>query len=282
MAAVDKAGQADHHPAGIAAPVGRKQAGERGYKIDTAVVLHGAGQRLDIARIVDQLQIIPEPLHQRAGNRDRPFQAVDCGLVANFITQGGQQPGLAGYRFGPGIHQDLLKYKYPKMLEFAETTELNEENGTGVIGIVSAGYASTVVDDAIDRRGEVAHLRLGIVNPLCQRRIDSFLEEHDRVLVIEEGAPLVEESIRGKVLGKLSGHVPRFGELTSDDVNRALNYVEADYITAQFDVETLQSRRYMEEICEDCPFLPFYHALAKVDTMIAGDMGCVIGQLIHH
>jgi indolepyruvate ferredoxin oxidoreductase alpha subunit len=175
-----------------------------------------------------------------------------------------------------GRHQHLVKYKYPKMLEFAETTELNEETGTGVIGIVSTGYASTVVDDAIDGRGDVAHLRLGMVNPLCQRRIDLFLEEHDRVLVIEEGAPLVEESIRGKVLGKLSGHVPRFGELTSDDVNRALNYLDADYITAQFDVETLQSRRYIEKICEDCPFLPFYHALAKVDTMVAGDMGCVI------
>jgi len=175
-----------------------------------------------------------------------------------------------------GRHQYLLKYKYPKMLEFAETTELTEETGTGVIGVVSTGYASAVVDDAIEGRGDVAHLRLGMVNPLCHRRIDSFLEEHSRVLVIEEGAPLVEESIRGKVLGKLSGHVPRFGELTSDDVNRALNYVEADYIATQFDVETLQNRQYMEEICEDCPFLPLYRALANVDIMIAGDMGCVI------
>ncbi|MGZ5501965.1 MAG: thiamine pyrophosphate-dependent enzyme [Halobacteriota archaeon] len=175
-----------------------------------------------------------------------------------------------------GRHQDLLKNKYPKMLEFAETTELNEENGTGVIGIISTGFASTVVDDAIERRSEVAHLKLAIVNPLCQRRVDSFLKDHDRVLVIEEGAPLVEESIRGKVLGKLSGHLPRFGELTLDDVNRALNYVDADCISTQFEVETLESRHYKAEICEDCPFLPFYHALAKIDEMIAGDMGCII------
>jgi indolepyruvate ferredoxin oxidoreductase, alpha subunit len=175
-----------------------------------------------------------------------------------------------------GRHQHLLKYKYPKMVEFAETTGLNEETGTGVFGIISAGYASTVVNDAIHGRGDVAHLQLGMVNPLCQRRIDSFLKEHDRVLVIEEGAPFVEESIRGKVLGKLSGHVPRFGELTQDEVIRALNYVEADYVAAQFRVETLRSRHYMEEICDDCPFLPFYRALAKVDAMIAGDMGCVI------
>jgi indolepyruvate ferredoxin oxidoreductase alpha subunit len=175
-----------------------------------------------------------------------------------------------------GRHQHFLKYKYPKMLEFAETTELNEENGAGAIGIISSGFASAIVDDAIDGRDDVAHLRLATVNPLSQRRIDSFLKEHDRVLVIEEGAPLIEESIRGKVLGKLTGHVPRFGELTSNDVYRALNYVEADYVTAQFSVETLQSRGYMEQICEDCPFLLFYHALSDVDSMIAGDIGCVI------
>jgi indolepyruvate ferredoxin oxidoreductase, alpha subunit len=175
-----------------------------------------------------------------------------------------------------GRHQDLLKNKYPKMLELAETTELNEEVGKGVTGIISAGFASIVVDDAIERLGGVAHLKLGIVNPLCTRRVESFLNDHDRVLVIEEGAPLVEESIRGKVLGKLSGHVPRFGELTLEDVNRALNYVNADYISTQFDVETLDSRRSQEAICADCPFLPFYHALAKSDEMIAGDMGCVI------
>lgn len=47
-------------------------------------------------------------------------------------------------------------------------------------------------------------------------------------------------------------------------------------MTARFDVETLETRRYTEDICDDCPFLPFYRALDQVDAMIAGDMGCVI------
>ena len=142
-----------------------------------------------------------------------------------------------------GRHQHLLRYAYPKMLQFAETSDLNEQDGAGAIGIISAGYASTLVDDAIQGRDDVAHLRLGIVNPLCERRIDSFLEEHNRVLVVEESSALVEESIHAKVLGKLSGHVPRFGELTSNDVTQALTYIDADYISAKFDVETLETRR---------------------------------------
>jgi indolepyruvate ferredoxin oxidoreductase alpha subunit len=175
-----------------------------------------------------------------------------------------------------GMHQQLVKHKYPKMIEFAETTDLNEEKGTGFLGIVSAGYASAVVGDAIDGKHDVAHLRLGMVNPLCQRRIHTFLTKHDRVLVVEEGAPFVEESIRGRILGKMSGHLPRFGELTVDDISRALDYVEADYVAAKFDIETLESRGFMRQICDNCPFLPFYKALSRLHTMVAGDLGCVI------
>ncbi|HYB59019.1 MAG TPA: thiamine pyrophosphate-dependent enzyme [Candidatus Acidoferrales bacterium] len=175
-----------------------------------------------------------------------------------------------------GMHQQLVKRKYPKMVEFAETTDLNEEVGTGVIGIVSTGYASAVVGDAIDGKHDVAQLRLGTVNPLCQRRIHTFLTKHDRVLVVEEGAPFVEESIRGRILGKMSGHLPRFGELSAEDISRALDYVEADYVATKFDVETLESRGYMRQICDNCPFLPFYKALSRLRIMVAGDLGCVI------
>jgi indolepyruvate ferredoxin oxidoreductase alpha subunit len=175
-----------------------------------------------------------------------------------------------------GRHQHFLRDTYPKMVQFAETTDLNEQDGAGAIGIVSAGYASTVVDDAIQGRDDVVHLKLGVVNPPCERRIDSFLEERNRVLVVEEGSPLIEESVHAKVLGKLSGHVPRCGELTPNDVIKALTYIEADYISAKFDVETLETRPYTVDICDDCPFLPFYRAFGQVDAMIAGDMGCVI------
>jgi len=175
-----------------------------------------------------------------------------------------------------GRHQYFLKRVYPQVLQFAETTGLNEEEGSGALGVISAGYASVLVEDALCGREDVAHLELGVTNPLCERRIAVFLKEHNRVLVVEEGAPFVEESIRGRVLGKLSGHVPRFGELTSADVERALTYFEADYITQKFAIETLQSRGYTGEICADCPFLPFYHALVRLDAMIAGDMGCTI------
>ena len=175
-----------------------------------------------------------------------------------------------------GRHQYLLKYTYPKMKEFAERSNLNEKKGNGVIGIISSGYASTVVENVIEGRRDITHFKLGIVNPMCDRRIDLFLEKHDRVLVVEEGGPFIEEAIDAPLLGKLSGDIPKCGEITHEDVKKALEYVEADYLSFIFKVETMKSRGYLSTVCDDCPFVPFYKALANVDIMIAGDLGCVI------
>lgn len=175
-----------------------------------------------------------------------------------------------------GRHQHLMKYTYPKMQEFAERTNLNEKKGNGIIGIVSSGYASTIVENVIEGRKDVTHFKLGIVNPICVRRINSFLKKTDRVLVVEEGGPFIEEAIGRKLLGKLSGHLPKFGEITHDDVKKALEYVEADYLNFIFNVETTKSRGYLATICDDCPFVPFYKVLVEINVMIAGDIGCVI------
>ncbi len=175
-----------------------------------------------------------------------------------------------------GKHQHFLRAVYPQLEKFAETTTLNEELGTGSVGIISSGYASVLVEESIDELDNVAHLKLGVIAPLCERRIATFLEEHNKVVVVEEGAPVVEEAIRGKVLGKLSGHIPRVGALTHNDIERALNYIEADFIATKLHAETLESRGYAASVCQDCPFLPFYHALDELEAMVAGDMGCVI------
>ncbi len=52
--------------------------------------------------------------------------------------------------------------------------------------------------------------------------------------------------------------------------------MEADYFAAKLGAETLEDRGYMASVCDNCPFLPFYHALRKLNVPVAGDMGCVI------
>jgi indolepyruvate ferredoxin oxidoreductase alpha subunit len=65
--------------------------------------------------------------------------------------------------------------------------------------------------------------------PMPSKMVKKLEQEVDKLLVIEEGYPLVEEQLKGffnygkKILGKLDGTLPRTGELNPDIVAKALN-----------------------------------------------------------
>ena len=65
----------------------------------------GAGQRLDLRGGLDQPEVVPEPLHQRAGHRDRALQRVHRGLPAQLVRHRGEQAVLRGDRTGAGVQQ---------------------------------------------------------------------------------------------------------------------------------------------------------------------------------
>lgn len=64
--------------------------------------------------------------------------------------------------------------------------------------------------------------------PLPTALVQRMASECRSLLIVEEGQPLVEEMIRGllgtpiPVKGRLSGELPRTGELTPDNVRGAL------------------------------------------------------------
>src|SRR5215216_6727229 len=105
MTAIDIARHAHDSAARIALPIGSEQAGESRDKVDAAVVLYSAGERLDIRSLLDHLQVIPQPLDQRARDGDRAFQAIDSRLVADLVAEGSQQAILGGHGLGTGVEQ---------------------------------------------------------------------------------------------------------------------------------------------------------------------------------
>ena len=100
------------------------------------------------------------------------------------------------------------------------------------------------------------------------------------ILVMEEGQPVVEEMIRGMVpstiaiKGRLTGALPRMGELTPDSVRLALG-LEA---LPQHDADTLVVSR-PPALCQGCGHRDVYAALNEVareyaSPRIFGDIGC--------
>ena len=119
--------------------------------------------------------------------------------------------------------------------------------------------------------------------PLPKALIDQMVADGaEEILVMEEGQPVVEELLRGMVpssvavKGRLTGDLPRMGELTPDCVRRAL---VGDVISdSGFQIPELVVGR-PPALCQGCGHRDMYAALNEVareheNAKIFGDIGC--------
>ena len=125
-----------------------------------------------------------------------------------------------------------------------------------------------------------ARLHIGAY-PLPAAKIRELAAANKRILVIEEGAPLIEKAVRGilssgvEVSGKLDGRLPRSGELNPDNVRAALDLPPRP--SARLDPPSLPNRP--PQLCQGCPHADSYSAVAKAVeglslSAIFADIGC--------
>src|SRR5690606_33839345 len=95
------------------------------------------------------------------------------------------------------------------------TYEYNDRS----IGIITSGVAYQYVKEALP---EASILKLGITYPLCPKQIRIFANEVEKLYVVEELDPFLEEQIRMlgiEVIGKEI--IPKTGELSTEIVRKA-------------------------------------------------------------
>jgi len=95
-------------------------------------------------------------------------------------------------------HARLLA-KQEKVRARSEASPFNVIKGTGPWGIVTSGVAAAYVEDAIQELGlgeRVTLLKLGFTHPLPEKLIADFLRRMERVLVVEELEPFLEEGLQ--------------------------------------------------------------------------------------
>jgi indolepyruvate ferredoxin oxidoreductase alpha subunit len=96
------------------------------------------------------------------------------------------------------LHVKLLENQ-KKALNISETSEFNFIAGDGRWGIVANGVSYTYAHDAIKElqlEDKIRLLRVGISNPMPESLIKQFLGECEKVLIIEEGEPFMEEAVK--------------------------------------------------------------------------------------
>ena len=157
-----------------------------------------------------------------------------------------------------------------KLAEFAETTELNkvEDNGSR-IGVITSGISYMYAREALGDR--VNYLKLGMAYPMPEKKIRDFAAKCDRVFVIEELDPFIEEHCRALGL-----------EVTGKDAFTLLGeYTPAMIAKAVLGIEPVAVAEAEEPIpvrppvmCPGCPHRGTFYVLKKLGLTVSGDIGC--------
>jgi len=186
----------------------------------------------------------------------------------------------------PAIARDSYKdlvARQPQLLQASEESPFNRwiDGSDNSLGIVACGIALNYVLEVYG--GECPHpiLKIGQY-PIPEKLIARLLERCERVMVFEDGYPYVEDKLLGHprpccptILGRLSGNVPRTGELSPDVVAAALDLGTGDPATAS----TVPTPR-PPALCPGCPHTDTSRALNAVlagrreTGRVFSDIGC--------
>lgn len=179
--------------------------------------------------------------------------------------------------------------KISRMQEEAEQSSLNVVSGNGPWGIVTSGVSHLYVQDAVrdlDIEDRVRILKLGFTYPHPKAAIRSFLEGVEKVLVVEELEPFLEETVRlvaqeaGNFLlvaGKGKDLIPQAFELDAVRVKRGMSrFFGLEYQPPEvFTIPELPQRP--PNLCPGCPHRATFYSIRKIfgeEAVYPTDIGC--------
>ena len=135
------------------------------------------------------------------------------------------------------------------------------------IGVICAGAAYQYVREALP---EASVLKLGLVNPLPRGLIEEFAGKVDKLYVVEELEPFMEEQIASWGIQLAGGKdmTGRQGELSVRKVRDIFGVSQEEEVSAG----QLPARPPV--MCPGCPHRGPYYVLHKLHMIACGDIGC--------
>lgn len=184
------------------------------------------------------------------------------------------EKNIKKYIMTPG-HSKIKHYEVEERLEklrqYSNTTKLNRmEMGNTKIGIITSGisyeYCREVFGD------NASYLKIGFSYPLPDEMIKEFASKVEKLYVVEENDPYLENSVKALGISCIGKEViPICEELNPDIIRRGI-LGEENKITYTADTNP-PSRPPV--LCPGCPHRGIFYAVSKYKDVIAsGDIGC--------
>ena len=169
-------------------------------------------------------------------------------------------------------HSAVIERESRLKAYFSEAPINRWEDGGTSFGVITAGTCYSYVREALPN---ATVLKLGASWPLPDELLRRYCESVDRIFVVEELEPVIEQEIRAlgfQVEGKR--FFPRSGELSPE-------LVRAGFEQAGILVPRPQQSGWTPEplvrppvLCAGCPHTSSFMAVRSAGARVAGDIGC--------
>lgn len=189
---------------------------------------------------------------------------IDEPLNPNFVKKPGVWTATPKFRFA--LHKELnqkLEYISTKYRDDIEK-ELTKVKGNKIF-LASGALHNYLLDLGIENV-----VRIKLPFPLDQKVLYEITQNFSEVWVIEETYPVIELQIpnRINVKGRLSGHIPKEGEITLQTLKEIIDPPEQK-ITVHFEDKK-------PRLCPGCGHRPVFYTMRKYfpKGIFPGDIGC--------
>lgn len=181
---------------------------------------------------------------------------------------------ISKYVMLPGyarIRHQKVEERRKELLSYAESSHLNRITWGGrETGVVTSGVVDQYAREALG--DGVSYLKLGITYPLPLEMIAEFGRRVQRLVVIEELEPFLEDQIKAAGIPATGKKLfPAVGELSPELI--ASSVCGALPFNAYFtNRESLPGRPPL--MCPGCPHRGVFYVLRKLHAIVSGDIGC--------
>ena len=192
-------------------------------------------------------------LKERVEPVDKPYEKN--------IRKNVMMPGNAKFR-----HIEIEK-RNNELAEAANTLPINtvEMNDTK-IGVITSGIPYQYVKEALP---EASVLKLGMVNPLPRKLIEEFASKVEKLYIVEELDPVIEEQVKSwgiQAVGK---------EILTVQGEYSANMLREAILKEKLDIKApAEAPGRPPILCPGCPHRSVFYVLNRLKMHAAGDIGC--------
>ena len=182
------------------------------------------------------------------------------------------EKNIAKYVMMPGNairRHPFIEERTRKLIAYADNCDFNRvEMGDTKLGIITSSTSYQYAKEVFGENASI--LKLGMINPLPEKLILDFAQKVEKLVIIEELDPIIENHCKAlglEVTGK--DIFPMEGEYCQNLIAQKLG---VEVPTIQKIDEQLPQRPPV--MCAGCPHRGLFYTLQKNKCTVLGDIGC--------